>query len=367
MGVGRALWYSFRYCRTPEGFEGLNRLVVLIASTRLCIITTTVFAVIIGGLVAWLMGSFDPLIFALVLIGASLAHLSDNLINDLMDHIKGIDVPGYFRTLYGPHPIIDGLITPKMAIAFVALVLAFDFALGIYLAITVHIGILILALVGVLSMALYAGFPIDAKRLGLGPILLLIIWGPVIVGGTALALTGRFPWGAMPLSLAYAATVSLILIGKHLDKYEEDREKEVGTLPVRIGKTNAMRLNVLLALGTPILATLGVYIFTDEPLLSLLPLLSLPSAYVVAKVHTKPRPASAPPRWEVWPLWYAAWGYTVMEPLAIHLIWSLLFIGLYRYGLIPYWTAVTLGFLLSALVVRGAITKYRYLEAVLRR
>ncbi len=150
MSVGRALWYSFRYCRTPEGSEDLNRLVVLIASTRLCIITTTVFAVIIGGLVAWLMGSFDPLIFALVL--------------------------------------------------------AFDLALGIYLTIKVHIGILILALVGVLSMALYAGFPIDAKRLGLGPILLLIIWGPMIVGGTALALTGRFPWSAMPLSLAYAAT-----------------------------------------------------------------------------------------------------------------------------------------------------------------
>ncbi len=109
--------------------------------------------------------------------------------------------------------MLDGIVPPRAALAFAAAVAA-DAALAAWLSLTVTPWIGVLAAVA-LAMAAYAGFPVDAKRLGLGELAVAVVWGPVMAGGTLLAMGARHTPEAALVYAPYAATVSLVLIGKH--------------------------------------------------------------------------------------------------------------------------------------------------------
>ncbi len=51
--------------------------------------------------------------FALSAAGIVLAHMSNNLMNDLFDLEVGTDREDYPRNLYSPHPVLSGVITRK--------------------------------------------------------------------------------------------------------------------------------------------------------------------------------------------------------------------------------------------------------------
>lgn len=326
----KLLWYSFRKCRVPEkGNE--NVIVRLVAASRLCVIPMTFYAVTIGGLISWISGEFDPVIYLALLVGFIGAHLLDNLINDYYDYKRGFDDPKYFRALYGPHPLLDNIISIKSIELFIILVFIYDLLLTVYLSITVTPLITVLAAVGVLVMLLYAGIPVDAKRLGAGEILVAIVWGPVMVGGTILALTGEHTALQALVYAPFAISVTLVLIGKHLDKYKQDSKKGIATLPVRLGLHAARGLASLLAIILPLMAifTLAVY---EKSLPALIPLASTPVAIYAYRILSREKPREAPPGWDVWPLWYVAGAYMVMDTVGRTTLASLLVYGLDIHG-----------------------------------
>ena len=51
--------------------------------------------------------------FALSALGIVLAHMANNLMNDLFDLEVGTDREDYPRNLYSPHPVLSGVITRK--------------------------------------------------------------------------------------------------------------------------------------------------------------------------------------------------------------------------------------------------------------
>jgi len=172
-------------------------------------------------------------------------------------------------------------------------------------------------------MALYGGIPVDAKRLGLGELLVAVVWGPIMAGGTYLALTGRMEARQAAVYLPYAATVSLGLIGKHLDKLGFDEAKGIWTLPVRMGSHRARILASMIAASAPIAAAAGAYYYTRSPW-SLLALLSLPPSLVASWRLSQGKPRASPPGWRVWPLWYVAWGFLSLDAVGRYTILALL-------------------------------------------
>ena len=332
MGAARALAESFMYCRVSEDLGDMPRPVRLLAASRLCVLPMTLYSVLIGGMLAWLDGFFDPLLLAVLAVGFTLAHLADNLLNDLTDYARGVDDPGYFRAMYGPHPVLDGIIGVGEARAVILLILGFDLALAVYLGVVVSPIILLLALLGAGVMALYGGVPVDAKRLGLGELLVAVVWGPVMAGGTYLALTGRMGLRQAAVYLPYAATVSLVLIGKHLDKLCFDEAKGIRTLPARLGAVKARILASSIAALAPVTASLGVYYYTHSPW-SLAALLSIPPSLAAAWRLAGERPVEKPRGWRVWPLWYAAWGFLSLDAVGRYTISALLLTGLRGIGL----------------------------------
>ncbi len=311
------------YCRVSENLRKLPSPIRVLAASRLCVLPMTAYAVALGGIMAWIDGSFSWLLFTLIFFGFLLAHLADNLLNDMTDVRKGIDEQGYFRSLYGPHPIIDNIVTTSEVKLLVGSILLADLLLAIYLGFSVSWLVPLLAFLGALVMGLYGGFPIDAKKLGLGEVLVAIVWGPIIAGGTYLALTGKYGLRQAYVYLPYATAVSLVLIGKHMDKFDHDLGKGLRTLPIRLGKRKSRTLASSLAIIALITEALGIYYYTDS-LLSFIALLALPNIIGISKVLAKEKPKEPPGGWPVWPLWYAAWGFAALDLVGRYAIASLI-------------------------------------------
>ncbi|MCE4627972.1 MAG: prenyltransferase [Desulfurococcales archaeon] len=331
MGRLGALWYSFRKCRVPS--SNVDRVTRLIAASRLCVIPMTFYSVSIGAGLAWLLeDKFEPILYLALLAAFALTHLLDNLVNDYYDYKSGLDDPSYFRSLYGPHPFIDGIVSLSELKLLVLAVGLYDAVLAVYLGLTVSPLIPILALVGALIIASYAGLFFDAKRYGLGEILVAIVWGPVMAGGTYLALTGHHPPLVVALYLPYALAVSLVLIGKHMDKYVHDRSKGIGTLPVRLGFENSRRLSIILSIAIPIISFI-VFYYSTKQVLSVLLLLPLLTAITVSyTIFSKDKPEKPPRNWDLWPLWYVAAAYAVMDSVGRVTLLSIIALGLYSRG-----------------------------------
>src|SRR2546427_4994646 len=95
----------------PKGraMDGVSRWLLI---TRACVFSMTLTSGLIGGLLAAASAQQPRCgLFALALLGLVVAHAANNMINDYFDTTEGVDVEGYTRTLYAPHPLFSGLIS----------------------------------------------------------------------------------------------------------------------------------------------------------------------------------------------------------------------------------------------------------------
>ena len=338
MGVIKVFKELFGTCNTKADLNSQPTIVKLIAASRICVLPMTWYSIILGGVLAWLYGYFDPIVFVLVFIGFSLAHIADNILNDYEDYRAGIDTPDYFRALYGPHPFISGFIDKKTLFKFLYFIAIYNAALTVYLTIKVGILVLVLAVTGFMVMLSYAGLLGNAKKHGIGELLVSYVWGPVMIGGTFYSLTGFLNGWIILLSLSYGLMVSGVLIGKHLDKIidvsAQDHKRGLLTLPARIGIDSTKKFVRTLYLLVPLFISLLLYVMFYNPLVFIL-LLSYVRMVVVIRIFKRDRPQSKPEEWGVWPLWYVAWSFISMDIVGKYLILALILVAITSYlGLI---------------------------------
>ena len=104
---------------------------------------------------------------------------------------------------------------------------------------------------------------------------MLLVWGPLMVGGTAFAATGVWNWQIAAIGSAFALGPTSVIFGKHIDKLDFDRDKGVATLPVRLGPV-AARAWVRWMLVLQYLATAALILSGWLPWPVLLVVLALP-------------------------------------------------------------------------------------------
>ena len=78
------------------------------------------------------------------------------------------------------------------------------------------------ALGGFLLSLAYTAPPLRLKKRGLGEPTVIVVWGPLMVGGTYYAATGSIPGAVLLASLPYAILSTTVLMGKHIDKIAWD-------------------------------------------------------------------------------------------------------------------------------------------------
>lgn len=292
---------------SKEEWSRLDIISRWLISTRAAVLIMTFISAAIAGLLAARAGSFDWGRWLLLVIGLVFAHATNNLLNDLTDYSRGVDKDNYFRTQYGPQPLEQGLMTRRELLTYAAVTGLIALAAGAVL--VAYSGWLALALLAAGAFfVLFYTWPL--KYIGLGEITVLLVWGPLMIGGGYYVITGQWDWNVVIASLSYGLGPTTVIFGKHIDKFNEDKAKGIHTLPVILGETasrwTVVGMMILMFLSVIYLVITGY--FTPVMLVVLLALVSLPR---VIRLFSQPKPAS-PPDWfpkEGWPLWFVAFAF----------------------------------------------------------
>jgi len=310
---GGGLFHSWRYVLAttnppPRRLDPVSKWLYL---TRAGVLPMTLVAGAIAGLLAIFRGADVSWgWFALSAAGIVLAHMANNLMNDLFDLEVGTDRADYPRNLYSPHPVLSGVISRKGLAGCVLVVNALCLAIMVVLTVARGWPIVAFALGGFLLSAAYTAPPLRLKKHGLGEPTVLIVWGPLMVGGCYYAATGTIPGAVLLASLPYALLCTTVLMGKHIDKIPWDAADGTHTLPVIMGEAAARRLTqvmfVVFYVSIAVLAAARVL-----PVASILVVLSFPVLRRTFSYYSEPKPAVSPFPNPVWPLWFAALSFLV--------------------------------------------------------
>jgi 1,4-dihydroxy-2-naphthoate polyprenyltransferase len=305
LGSRWAAWrYAFLTTNPPEQgvVDGVTRWLVV---TRAGVLPMT----LTSGLIAVLLAAaadtaVDWLNVTLAVVGIVIAHLANNLMNDLADTQVGNDTKDYPRALYAPHPILSGLVTKRQLVAGILLCQVIDLAIMITLIARQDWWIAAFALGGLFLSYAYTAPPLRLKKIGLGELDVLITWGPLMVGGVYYAGTGSLPWPVVVAATVYALLPVTVLMGKHIDKLPYDAPGGTRTLPVLLGEGRAKALTQAMMIAYYV-GVVALVIPGALPWPALLTLAGLPKLIGALREFAKPKPTEAPPDNPVWPLWWA--------------------------------------------------------------
>src|SRR5205085_6055673 len=276
--------------------------------TRACVFSMTLTSGLIGGLLAATASAPRWGLFALALVGLVIAHACNNMINDYFDTTGGVDTAEYTRALYAPHPILSGLISKRGLVTAIALLNLVDLAILVALVAARGWPVAVFALAGLFVSVFYVAPPLRLKHHGIGEPGVFLVWGPLMIGGTYYVTAGSVPAWVWLASIPYAITVTTVLIGKHVDKYAQDRERGIHTLPVLLGPAASLRLNQALMIAFyPIVLALVVGGWLGVGLLLVAG--AIPRLVQVLKAYSQPKPAAPPAGYRLWPLWYVSLAF----------------------------------------------------------
>jgi 1,4-dihydroxy-2-naphthoate octaprenyltransferase len=300
-----AAWrYAFSTTNPPEQgvVDGVTRWLVV---TRAGVLPMT----LTSGLIAVLLAAIAPapvdwLNVTLAVVGIVIAHLANNLMNDLADTEVGNDTADYPRALYAPHPILSGLVTKRQLLAGILLCQVLDLAIMITLIVRQNWWIAAFALGGLFLSWAYTAPPLRLKKRGLGELDVLITWGPLMVGGVYYAGTGTVTWSVLVTAFVYALLPVTVLMGKHIDKLPYDAPAGTRTFPVVLGEGRAKALTQGMAVAFYI-GVIALVIARGLPWPALLALGGVPTLVWLIRQFQKPKPVEPPPNNPVWPLWWA--------------------------------------------------------------
>ena len=136
---------------------------------------------------------------------------------------------------------------------------------------------------------------------------MILVWGPLMVGGGYYSITGHISWPVVIASLPVALAATTVLFGKHIDKLEADAAKGIRTMPVLLGETDARAATVVMfTLEYVLVACLILTGYFSWLLLTVVG--ALPWYWRALRLYSHPRPAEPPKEYppNIWPLWYAA-------------------------------------------------------------
>lgn len=296
---------------TKEQWAQLDVVSRWLISTRAAVLIMTFISATLAGLFALRDGAFHFMPWLALTLGLILAHAANNIFNDYTDFVRGVDKDNYFRTIYGAQPIASGLMTKRQHLTYFAVTGVLALVAGIYLIAINAWDPTIWILLGLGSFfVLFYTWPL--KGLALGEIAVLIVWGPLMIGGGYYVLSHVWDWNVVIASLPYVLGVTTVIFGKHIDKIEVDREKKIYTLPVLIGE-KVGRYCILAMMVLPYIFTgylVAIKFFT--PIMGIV-LFALPTFIKVYPSLLKPKPAERPENFPDgqggWPLYFAPLGF----------------------------------------------------------
>jgi 1,4-dihydroxy-2-naphthoate octaprenyltransferase len=254
--------------------------------------TMTAISVSVGGTVAAVEGAFSWPLYLLTLIGAVLMHAASNLINDYDDVRHGVDSPDVPTARYRPHPLMEGRLQLEQVRAAAYLLYLVAALIGVFLAATRGMLVLILGIIGTAAGITYTAAPLNYKYKALGEFSVFLMWGPLMVTGAYYVQQQAVSADALLISIPFGVLVALVLLANNIRDARYDRSKGIQTLAIVLGE----RRGVSLYLGLIVAAYLAVVImavFGPLTVWSLIVLLSAPLAVKLLRQMARDIPLDA--------------------------------------------------------------------------
>jgi 1,4-dihydroxy-2-naphthoate octaprenyltransferase len=278
----------------------------LIAS-RAAVLVMTFISAALAGIFALRDGAFNLLPWLALVFGLILAHATNNLLNDYTDFVRGVDKDNYFRTMYGPQPVAHGLLTKGQLLKYAGLTGLAALAFGVALIASNGWDSTIWVLLGLGAFfVLFYTWPL--KYIALGEIAVLIVWGPLMIGGGYYVLTQSWDWNVIWASMPYVLGVTTVIFGKHIDKIDVDKAKNIHTLPVVLGE-KLSRYSVLGMMVLPYLLVIWLIATKYFTPVMLVVLFALPTFLKIYPALLQPKPEERPEGFPEgnggWPLYFA--------------------------------------------------------------
>jgi 1,4-dihydroxy-2-naphthoate octaprenyltransferase len=219
----------------------------------------------------------NGLYLGLAFVGAMLAHIAVNVLNEYFDYKSGVD----FKTMKTPFSggsgvLVEGLLNPRHVYIFGLACVAAIVGIGAYF-FTQH-GALILPLgfVGIVTVYFYT------THITRSPLLCAIApglgFGPLMVMGTYFALTGTYSLAAGLASLIPFFLVSNLLLLNQFPDVEADASVSRRHYPITLGRKGASGVYAALAVGAYV-ALVASVIAGVLPYMALFGLLTLPLGF----------------------------------------------------------------------------------------
>ncbi len=289
-----------------EEWQGLDVISKWLIATRAAVLIMTFISAAIAGILAFQAGGFNLGRWLLLTVGLIMAHATNNLLNDYIDYKKGVDQDNYYRSQYGPQVLVHGLMTTRQLLTYAAVSGAIALLAGLALVFLQGELTLILIALGAFFVLFYT-WPL--KYIGLGEIAVLIVWGPLMIGGGYYVITGNWDWTVIIASLPYALGVTGVIFGKHIDKFNMDKEKNIHTLPVILGEKFSRYAALGMIFLQYILVVYLVIIRFFTPLMLII-FFSIPVLLQIIPLFRSPKPEEKPADYpDVWPNYFVAGAF----------------------------------------------------------
>ena len=241
----------------------------ILGPMRIPFLVLTPICVLVGaGTASYAGSSIDGVHLVLVFVGATAAHVAVNALNEYHDFLNGLD----YKTNKTPFSGGSGALPDRPEKGHHGLfvgIAALTLTLGIG-AFFVYLRGLLLVPIGVLGILIVLTYtPWLTKR----PLLCLLApglgFGPAMVVGSHVALTGEYSWAALMASAVPFFLVSDLLLLNQFPDIEADRSVGRRHFPILLGPQKSAKLYALMLLGAYLSILLG-YIFGVFPAYALM-------------------------------------------------------------------------------------------------
>lgn len=225
---------------TPEAH--MEKAKALILSSRPWSFPMTVISVLVGTLLAWQAGEFDPFYLAVVALGMVLFHGATNLINDYHDYKSGVDSRDSMGAQYRDQPLLESLFEPGELLGYCFVLYLGVAGIGGYLTYVTGLPVLIIGLLGFFASYMYTGGGLGYKYLGWGEFSAFLVWGPLIVTGSYYVQAEKLSFSPVLVSIPLGLLVSLVLLANNIRDRSSDKNSGATTVATLLGERKAVIL-----------------------------------------------------------------------------------------------------------------------------
>lgn len=252
--------------------------------------TAAFVPVALGGALAWSEGTFNLWFFILTLFGGVCLQAGTNLINTYGDYISGVDTIESAKTC---PQLVTGMIKPDSMKMAGILVFSLAAVIGLLLAYLRGWEVLAFGVVGLLGGYCYTAGASPYKYLGLGPLFVFFLMGPLMAWPAYFIQTGKHSWIPILAAIPISFLVTGILHANDIRDIAEDRKAGIRTLAMILGFKKSLVLYYMLY-AAAYLCLVALVIIGLLPWTAVLPLALVPMVVgVLRRVYIGGKDAGA--------------------------------------------------------------------------